>query len=166
MSDIDNVPVYEWNRLTGTITKLEGQYLFDPEILAKVRKDALSRPIQEKQTTKKNPKPSSTPAQLPTRLSKTRKPKVTLIYLIQHGQSRSMKIGLTKDLRGRIKGLQTGSPITLSLQYAWEVTDASSLENLLHRRFSNKQVLGEWFELSLQDEADLIAFMSEHPRVY
>lgn len=55
-----------------------------------------------------------------------------------------IKIGRTKDLRGRIKELRCASPEKL---HVWAITKGGNLEEALyHHRFADSRVRGEWFE--------------------
>lgn len=57
-----------------------------------------------------------------------------------------MKIGFTKDLRSRLRSLQTGSP--KELRVLLTIPGTSDDERELHSRFSSDHVRGEWFHLS------------------
>lgn len=70
------------------------------------------------------------------------------IYLIQNTSTKSVKIGVSKDIESRLKSLQTGHEHQLKLIYTKPVEDASSLELKLHHKFSDKRVRGEWFKVN------------------
>ena len=93
----------------------------------------------------------------------TKKP--VYIYVIQCDHTRQMKIGMTKDVLKRLSVLQTATPARLQIVYAWKVNEAYTIEQKLHQCFANQRLTGEWFLLSLEDEADLIAFMSEYEKI-
>lgn len=58
-------------------------------------------------------------------------------------QTNTVKIGFTKDVRARLKGLQTSTSIRLSL--LGEVDGDRALERAIHRRLVQHRVVGEWF---------------------
>ena len=54
------------------------------------------------------------------------------LYIIECVGTEWVKVGISKDPFGRIKGLQTGCPYVLSLLYCQRVSDAEALEAKLH----------------------------------
>lgn len=62
-----------------------------------------------------------------------------------------VKIGVAKNPKKRLKELQTASPRKLNLISTVESDNAFRLEGKLHRRFKEKCVSGEWFELNSDD---------------
>src|SRR5205807_4039651 len=56
-----------------------------------------------------------------------------------------IKIGVTKDHRGRFGSLQNSLPYELDVLGIWKVRDYSA-ERLLHRKFEHIRLRGEWFE--------------------
>ena len=68
------------------------------------------------------------------------------------------KIGLTKakDINERIKKLQTGNDEELFLVKSFETDTPYKLESMLHFRYSQKQILNEWYELSRDDVNDFL----------
>ncbi|MFG2352617.1 GIY-YIG nuclease family protein [Streptomyces sp. NPDC048521] len=63
------------------------------------------------------------------------------------------KIGRAKDPRTRLRQLQTGQPVELSLAWACD----GDFEQALHRRFADNRVRGEWFDLaSLGNPAEIL----------
>ena len=105
------------------------------------------------------------PYRTQTAISQKNKNIRSYIYLIQYNKTRLMKIGCSKEPTSRIRTLQIGCPKPLTIQYVWRVEDAYAVEHALHHRFSSMHQLGEWFLLSLEDEADLIAFMGDYEKV-
>lgn len=58
-----------------------------------------------------------------------------------------VKIGATStDVRMRLTGLQTGSPVPLSLLALQSSSNVYDLERRLHQRFRRFRVRGEWFK--------------------
>jgi hypothetical protein len=71
------------------------------------------------------------------------------LYLIQcHSLT---KIGIAKNVEDRLLMLQTGNPYSLAILRKFEVADASRLERVLHCRFADARVRGEWFALTTAD---------------
>lgn len=66
-----------------------------------------------------------------------------------------IKIGRTNNLTKRLKQLQTGCSFTLEIYKSINTNQASKLEATLHRKYKNKQILNEWYNLTL-DEVDTI----------
>ena len=82
------------------------------------------------------------------------------VYLIgEVGNSTNYKIGSTraKNVNKRLKQLQTGSSSELYIKESFETEHPFKLEKMLHNHFKEKNLIGEWFELS---EADTEAFKS------
>ena len=63
------------------------------------------------------------------------------------------KIGLTKahDINERIKKLQTGNDEELFLVKSFKTDTPYKLESMLHFRYSQNQILNEWYQLSKDD---------------
>lgn len=66
----------------------------------------------------------------------------TDLYFIQSADG-PIKIGLSGDVRKRIKGLQSSSPMKLAL--LCEVKGGGLMESDYHARFSAHRLHGEWF---------------------
>lgn len=74
------------------------------------------------------------------------------IYLIQAGESEYYKIGITKDsIEYRLKQLQTGNHLKLKVVRLYFSQDCFFEEKELHKQFSLKHSIGEWFKLSKED---------------
>lgn len=70
------------------------------------------------------------------------------VYFISDGEY--VKIGISRNVKSRLSGLQTSNPKQLSLLHQIECIDsdyASLLEQAFHRNFDNFCVSGEWFNL-------------------
>lgn len=60
-----------------------------------------------------------------------------------------IKIGITDNLERRMKQLQTGNALELTLIHhikVGDMTEAFELESLLHHALNNSKVKNEWFE--------------------
>lgn len=65
----------------------------------------------------------------------------SVVYFITDG--RRVKIGVTRDLPGRLRKLQTGNPLTLTVVKT--VIGDQNEEYDLHQRFAAYRLNGEWF---------------------
>jgi len=76
-----------------------------------------------------------------------------VIYLIHANNTDYYKIGITssKNLNNRVRNLQTGSSEQLIVLKTYNTNYASIIEKTLHREFSSKSVMGEWFNLNIND---------------
>jgi hypothetical protein len=68
----------------------------------------------------------------------------TFVYVIQGDPNAPVKIGIAKDVQGRIDSLQTGNPQQLRLLHV--VPGDYILEWNYHQRLKKDRVLGEWFD--------------------
>lgn len=78
-----------------------------------------------------------------------------VVYVIGEEGSSIVKIGTTSNLTTRLKGIQTGSPVRLSV--IWTCTADWRLESFLHGIFQDLRMEGEWFDF---EDADPIAEVS------
>lgn len=71
--------------------------------------------------------------------------RLTRVYLIRaESRPRRLKIGLSDDPARRLRSLQVGSPVPLTLLA--HVLGSREKERYLHRRFAHLRSHGEWFE--------------------
>lgn len=62
------------------------------------------------------------------------------------------KIGVTRGkVENRIKKLQTGNSGEIYLVSSYETNHPFILESLLHKKYANKQILNEWYELTPEE---------------
>lgn len=76
------------------------------------------------------------------------------VYLIgEIDNGNKYKIGSTraKDINKRLKQLQTGNSNQLFIKEYYETSKPFKLETMLHNRFKEYNVIGEWFELEKDD---------------
>lgn len=75
------------------------------------------------------------------------------VYFVQ-AENGLIKIGVSNDPRARLRSLQTGSPVDLTLLGA-APGRGREMEAELHERFAAHRVRGEWF----QPAPELIAYI-------
>lgn len=83
------------------------------------------------------------------------------IYLIQNGDTRLFKIGVSNKPKRRIKSLQTGNPLTLTLvcTIACVNVPAYRAEAIIHNHLKKHRVGGEWFSLTNDQIIRLVRVM-------
>lgn len=75
------------------------------------------------------------------------------VYLLR--SSDSYKIGIAVNVTARIKALQSACPSPITLLKAWTPADARRCEKMLHTKYRQYRVTGEWFELPAAEVACL-----------
>lgn len=82
------------------------------------------------------------------------KKKGTVYLLADTSENGIYKIGVTRgSVKWRIDKLQTGNPDEIYVMKKYETFHPFFIENSLHFKYANKQVLNEWYELT-QEEVD------------
>lgn len=74
------------------------------------------------------------------------------VYLLKSPLG-AFKIGRTKNPNDRLKTFKTSLPFEVEYLHLIETPDMVGLEQVLHLRYHNKRVNGEWFNLSPDDVA-------------
>lgn len=74
-------------------------------------------------------------------------PKTGYIYVVGAPCIQAVKIGHAANVADRVAGLQTGSPLPLIVLWQHRTLNPKSVEDTLHKRFRDKRVRGEWFDL-------------------
>ena len=91
----------------------------------------------------------------PKALSKTKdsvsEGKVGYVYLIQHGNRREYKIGMTYNPIRREGEIRLQLPEKVIPIHTITTDDPSGVERYWHKRFAKKRKEGEWFQLSPSD---------------
>lgn len=82
------------------------------------------------------------PASAAPRPIMTRRPMLT-VYFIQRGDDGPVKIGITKNLKSRLNGLQTSSAEKLFVRREFNGTQDD--EAMFHQVFAAHRMSGEWF---------------------
>jgi len=83
------------------------------------------------------------------------KPKHDWIYVVQ-ASSGEVKIGISSNVRKRIESLKTSSPLPLNAVFTAQTNDAKSVEKIVHAKFRQNRVQGEWFKIDSQCAVDAI----------
>jgi len=83
------------------------------------------------------------------------------IYCISEGENGLYKIGVTKCPTYRINDLQMGNPRKIYLNFYIECSDVRDKEKVIHDRFGEKHIRGEWFDVR---PCDIIDAMHELAR--
>jgi hypothetical protein len=76
------------------------------------------------------------------------------IYFVQAGNHGPIKIGITDNVRRRLKSLQSSSPEPLRLLFSFNGSEV--IESALHQKFSSCRMHGEWF----RPTTELVSFIS------
>ena len=84
---------------------------------------------------------------------------MSYIYIIGTTES-PYKIGFSKTPEKRLKSLQTGHPVKLSLLYTKEISEdnVKNIEKQIHKTIAYKRTKGEWFNICLEDAISEINF--------
>jgi predicted GIY-YIG superfamily endonuclease len=84
------------------------------------------------------------------------------VYLIKCEGVNYYKIGISKSTpKNRLSNLQSGCPFKLDYVTIVHCDHYSLIEAQLHRKYRDKNIRGEWFELSPTDLIDVIEFLNE-----
>lgn len=70
----------------------------------------------------------------------------TFIYFMQTKQSRRVKVGIARDVKKRLKGIQNGNPETISVLHSFR--GDRDVERALHHALRPWRLRGEWFSWS------------------
>ncbi len=85
-----------------------------------------------------------------------------VVYLLECDSK--IKIGISKSISSRIAMMQTGNPYKITLRAEYKVaseTEARRLEKELHIKYNDKQLIGEWFDLTQEELADVNEYLQE-----
>jgi hypothetical protein len=96
------------------------------------------------------PKPVSPPPPPPPISAPIVRHQVTHIYLIE-GQPEHFKIGKSKNVLSRLSSLGTGLPHKPRLIHSFPAKTPARAESVLHQKFKDKRLNGEWFRLTPED---------------
>ncbi|AYN43372.1 GIY-YIG nuclease family protein [Streptomyces dangxiongensis] len=83
------------------------------------------------------------------------------VYVVSsEAEAKIVKIGVSKNVPGRLRSLQSGSGSPLAVR--WTSTGGGLLESRLHDRFATRALGGEWFDFT--DVADPVAMIAKAAR--
>lgn len=71
---------------------------------------------------------------------------ITYVYFVYDKRNKRTKIGKSKNVINRIQSLLTANPDLLLIYYT-----SNYSESYYHELFKNKRIIGEWFDLDLND---------------
>ncbi len=98
---------------------------------------------------------------IPTSKPKILKDDEHYIYLMFNNQNKYYKIGRSKIPEYRERTLQAQEP-DISIMAKWIVN--KPLEKELHKKFIDKRLRGEWFDLDEEDLAEISKIMKKFPQ--
>jgi hypothetical protein len=77
---------------------------------------------------------------------------VSFLYVIAATAAGPVKLGLSMNPEKRVRQLQTGSALPLSIFHTEEVEDGrvKIAERALHQLLGHKRMKGEWFDMSVE----------------
>lgn len=91
------------------------------------------------------------------------------LYIIRCCPSNYYKIGITNNIKKRIKTHQTGCPFELKFTIIVEADmedflgrEIIYLEKILHKNYEHLKLRGEWFNLSDKHLSDICFFLQEN----
>jgi len=84
-----------------------------------------------------------------------------IIYVIGPKEG-PQKIGITKDLKARLRNIQTGHPSKLFVHHTEEVETnmVRPLEKKIHAELNYKKLKGEWFDLTPDEAKEFVIFFN------
>jgi len=78
------------------------------------------------------------------------------IYVVR-ASTGEYKIGRSGDVSARLQSLITSAPCALELVHKIPADDCRSAEKMLHAKYFEKKLRGEWYRLDQADLADLLS---------
>jgi len=86
------------------------------------------------------------------------------VYIVQSGTY--FKIGRSSDVLRRLRQLQTGSAEDVVLILTLKFRNCATMEKQIHRRFKEKRLRGEWFDLKPKDIKWIVFKFQKYIRTY
>lgn len=77
-----------------------------------------------------------------------------VVYIVGEPGSSVVKIGMTSNIKKRLKGIQTHSPA--QLEVLWTHQGGAELEEALHDRYHSRRLQGEWFDFGRSNPVRLV----------
>ena len=84
-----------------------------------------------------------------------------IVYLLRQEGTDIFKVGITKDIKQRVKSLQTGCSNKIEVYKVFESENASRLEATIHNLWTHKKIMNEWFNLIEGEEFKFIELCSK-----
>lgn len=84
--------------------------------------------------------------------------KPTFLYIIGDKERNVCKIGISGDPHERLKSIQTGYPWRLDIWLELAINNPERIEKILHTRFGEYRLNGEWFDAAVFKKLDLNEF--------
>lgn len=85
--------------------------------------------------------------------------RASYVYIIGSDDYDYKKIGVATHVFSRLADLQVGNPFDLKLEAIILQKNAFELEKILHKRFSDYKVRGEWFEVTTDKIIEVVRRM-------
>lgn len=80
------------------------------------------------------------------------------IYVVSISDEGPVKIGIASNMSTRLSGIQTGSPVKLTVSHLHIVHgDAFALEKAVHASLASRRLHGEWFDVSVHIAVEAIS---------
>lgn len=76
---------------------------------------------------------------------------MSTVYLLKNEDHQVYKIGKSNTTKNRITQLSTGNHSELTIVETFETPYAFEVESALHKKYRNKNIRGEWFNLRPTD---------------
>jgi len=73
------------------------------------------------------------------------------LYILQNKQFDLIKIGVSANPKRRIRDIKANLPFDTDCVFLNYYKDVYYLEELIHQRFKNNQIKGEWFQVYNED---------------
>lgn len=86
-----------------------------------------------------------------------------LIYLLNESGSEKYKIGITNNLKTRLKNIQTGCPEEITVISTFHSPYVTIIEKRLHKKFELNKTNGEWF---LLNDSDVFSFINNCSKIH
>ena len=80
------------------------------------------------------------------------------LYIIKTGSY--YKIGITQDIKSRIKNIETHNPFKPELIFYEKIPESHKIEKLLHLKYKHKNIKDEWFKLSRKDVKEIVELIN------
>ena len=85
---------------------------------------------------------------------------LSAVYVVSNAANSLLKIGYADNLKQRISGIRTGSPVEIKLEhfvYFVDCTIAGMVEKDAHTELAEYRRRGEWFEVTTDQAGEAIA---------